>query len=240
MNLELLRQKIRAIEWHEHESSKTLSFGAQSIDEALPYGGLKSGCVHEWTGPYRGPLTGVCASILGRMSHQTGPILWCASQIDVFPSGLLSYGLRAENIIFAKLESQKELLWAVEEGLQTPQLCAVIAEVGSISLTAYRRLQLAAQKSGVTLFLLIDFKNAQQVHSNCVSRWLVEPLPSNNAPGLFRDNGVGAPRFAVTLSRCRGAVTPQKWNLEWNVATLSFNLLPEQFIARERRHAVAV
>jgi len=233
MNLELLRQKIRAIEWHEHSLNKAYSFGAQSIDEALPYGGLQSGCVHEWTGPYRGPLTGICASILGRMSEQAGPILWCASNIDVFPSGLLSYGLASEKIVFAKLESPKELLWAVEEGLHTPQLSAVIAEVGAVSLTAYRRLQLAAQKSGVTLFLLIDFKNAKQVHSNCVSRWLVEPLPSDTAPGLFRDNGVGAPRFAVTLSRCRGAVTPQKWNLEWNAATLSFNLLPEHAIVKE-------
>jgi len=244
MSLELLRQKIRAIEWHEHSLSKVLSFGAQSIDEALPYGGLQSGCVHEWTGPYRGPLTAICASILGRSTKQNGPILWCSTLIDVYPSGLVSYGLSCEHIVFAKPDSLKEVLWAAEEGLNTPQLSAVIAEVGTVSTVAYRRLQLAAQKSGVTLFLLIDSKSAAAAAkvplSNCVSRWVIEPMPSDNAPGLWRDNGVGAPRFTVTLSRCRGAATPQKWNLEWNATTLSFNLLADYSLAEEPKAAIAM
>jgi hypothetical protein len=225
MNLELLRQKIRAIEWHEHSLNKVHTFGAKDIDQALPHGGLQSGCVHEWTGPYRGPLTGVCASILGRMTHQGGPVLWCSTHIDVYPEGLLGYGLSSEHVIFAKLASSKDVLWAVEEGLNTPQLSAVIAEVGAVSLAAYRRLQLCAQKSGVTLFLLIDPKNAQTSLSTSVSRWVIQPMPSDSAQGLWQENGIGAPRFAVTLSRCRGAVTPQKWNLEWNATTLSFNIL---------------
>lgn len=225
MSIELLRQKIRAIEWHEPSLSKVYKFGAKDIDEALPHGGLQSGCVHEWSGPYRGPLTGVCASILGRIARTHGPVLWCSTKVDVYPLGLQTYGLNADQIIFAKLDSEKEVLWAIEEGLSTPQLSAVIAEVGNVSLAAHRRLQLCAQKSGVTLFLLVDPQKLQSSLATGVSRWLVEPMPSDAAPGLWRDNGVGAPRFAVTLSRCRGAITPQKWNLEWNATTLSFNLL---------------
>lgn len=229
MSLDLLRQKIRAIEWHEHSLNKVYSFGAKLIDQALPQAGLQSGCVHEWTGPYRGPLTGVCASILGRMAKQGGPILWCSTHVDVYPSGLATYGLAPESVIFAKLGSAQELLWATEEGLNTPQLSAVVAEVGSVSLTAHRRLQLCAQKSGVTLFLLIDPKAAKSTSNNCVSRWIIEPAPSDAAPGLWRDNGIGAPRFAVTLARCRGAAAPQKWNLEWNATTLSFDLLHNEY-----------
>lgn len=228
MNLELLRQKIHAIEWQETPPNSVFSFGAQSIDEALPQGGLKTGCVHEWTGPYLGPLTGVCTSVLAQIAKNNKPVLWCSTRINVYPSGLLDYGLSPKQVIFAKLPTPKEVLWAIEEGLNTPQLCAVIAEVGAVSLSESRRLQLSAQKNGVTLFLIIDKKHARSSSSTSLSRWLVEPMPSEHAPGLWRDNGIGAPRFTVTLARYRGAITPKQWNLEWHAKTLSFNLLSEK------------
>lgn len=226
MNIEVLRQKIHAIEWREHKSNKVHSFGVGAIDVVLPGGGLQSGALHEWSG-HQAAVWGVCASILGRIAKNGGPILWCSTQIDVYPLGLQNYGLAPENVIFAKLDTTKDLLWAMEEGLNTPQLGAIVAQTGSISLSANRRLLLAAQKSNNSLFLLMDSKNAQSSLSTSVSRWVVEPLPSEDAPGLWQDNGIGAPRFAVTLSRCRGAITPQKWNIEWNATTLSFDLLSE-------------
>lgn len=228
MKLELLKKKIQSIEWSKKSSNEFFSFGARCIDEALPHKGLRAGCVHEWTGPFKGPLTGVCASIAGRISKYKGPVLWCSTKIDLFPQGLLNYGLPPEQVIFAKLNTQQELLWATEEGLSAGQLGCVIAETAQVPLSASRRLQLCAQKSGVPLFLLIDPKNAHSSAGTSVSRWFIEPMPSRAAPGLWQDNGLGAPRSSVTLLRYRGATVPRKWNLEWNAKTLSFDLLPTQ------------
>ena len=41
-----------------------------------------------------------------------------------------------------------DLLWAMEEGLRTPGIGAVLGEIRQLDLTASRRLQLAAESGG--------------------------------------------------------------------------------------------
>lgn len=235
MTLELLREKIKAIEWSHQKSDAVFSFGTSAIDAVLPQGGLQTGAVHTLTGPYRGTLTAFCAALLGRIAQQRGPVLWCSTKIDLYPLGLLAFGLSPDQVLYAKLENTKELLWAVEEGLGTPHLGAVVAETGALPLSVQRRLQLCAQKSGVTLILLREASAQEKsIGTGVFSSWKVEPLPSTAAPGLWQDNGVGAPRMAVTLVQCRGAMTPQIWNLEWNATSLSFDTLQHAERATER------
>ena len=52
-----------------------------------------------------------------------------------------------------------EILWAVEEGLRAPGLAAVVGEIGPLP-GGSRRLQLAAERSGVTALLLRRWRNA--------------------------------------------------------------------------------
>src|SRR3984893_447414 len=95
----------------------------------------------------------------------------------------------------------------MEEGLRAPGIAAVVGEVGALPAVASRRLQLAAERSGVIAFLLRRWRDGGQaareraLPSAAVTRWRVAALPSQPLRG---EPGVGYPRWWVELMRCRG------------------------------------
>jgi protein ImuA len=114
-----------------------------------------------------------------------------------------------------------DILWAMEEGLRAPGIVAVVGEVGSLPAVASRRLQLAAERSGITAFLLRRWCNGGQttreraLPNAAVTRWRITALPSK----LHRvEPGVGRARWRVELLRCRGG-EPACWEMEVPDAT---------------------
>jgi protein ImuA len=114
----------------------------------------------------------------------TGPVLWCLKRPDLYGPGLLAHGLDPARLVLVCAKRDDELLWAIEEGLRTPGLAAVVGEIGRLPMVAGRRLQLAAERSGVTAFLLRRWRNGEEVMaererpSAAVTRWRVAALPS--------------------------------------------------------------
>jgi protein ImuA len=96
----------------------------------------------------------------------------------------------------------------MEEGLKAKSLGAVLGEVEKLDLTASRRLQLAAETSGVTAFALRRWRvmgraardAAQPIAA--VTRWRVTALPTENEIC-----------WQVDLARCRGG-RPNTWIME--------------------------
>ena len=85
----------------------------------------------------------------GILARRKGPVLWCLRQRDLFAPGLAGVGLHPDRVIYAETWHDREVLPAMEEGLRVPALAGVVGEVARLSLTASRRLQLAAEASGV-------------------------------------------------------------------------------------------
>jgi protein ImuA len=95
-------------------------------------------------------------------------------------------------------------------------------------MVAGRRLQLAAERSGVTAFVLRRWRNGEEAAaererpSAALTRWRVASLPSfdelrlRDAPRLR--HLIGRPRWRVELLRCRGGV-PALWDVEVADAT---------------------
>jgi len=99
----------------------------------------------------------------------------------------------------------------MEEGLRHKQLAGVVGEVARLPMTGSRRLQLAAEASGVVAFALRRWTNATVVNPTAaVTRWRLTALPSASLPVAV---GVGRPRWRVELTRCRGG-EPAEWILE--------------------------
>src|SRR4051812_23375327 len=130
----------------------------------------------------------------------TGPVLWCLKRPDLYGPGLLAHGLDPARLVLVCAKRDDELLWAIEEGLRTPGLAAVVGEIGRLPMVAGRRLQLAAERSGVTAFLLPRWRNGAEAMaererpSAAVTRWRVAALPSRDIPGL---SGIGTPRRRI-------------------------------------------
>jgi len=210
--LAALRQQLAALENGGKEAS-ILPFGALAIDASLPWGGLPLGALHELCsagteGEDGVSAAGFLAGILTRLSPGQ-PVLWCFQRADLHAPGLATYGLTPERLILARAQSDREILWAMEEGLRSRALAGVVGEVAALPLTASRRLQLAAETTGVTGFAL-SRQNLATTASAAVTRWRLAALPGSLKPG---EPGVGQARWRVELLRCRGGV-PAAWNVE--------------------------
>ena len=158
----------------------------------------------------------------------TGPVLWCLKRPDLYGPGLMAHGLDPARLVLVSASRDDAILWAMEEGLRTPGLAAVVGEIGRLSMVAGRRLQLAAERSGVTAFVLRRWRNGEEAAaererpSAALTRWRVTSLPSRDELRLRNDpklqHLIGRPRWRVELLRCRGGV-PAQWVVEVADAT---------------------
>ena len=113
-------------------------------------------------------------------------------------------------------------------GLRCSQIAAVVGELGDISLTASRRLQLAAEETGVTAMLLRSKENTP-APSAAATRWRLDAVThekecrqTNDNKDLFlmspTSSGLGAARWRAEMFRCRGGGA-FNWTMEWNDET---------------------
>jgi protein ImuA len=199
--------------------------GVGSLDTALA-GGLAYGRVHEFyaaQGEDAPATAGFALALLAAMGGGEGgarATLWLRSRRAVQQAGVVQangcaeLGGRSDACLFAMIADTKELLKAAVDGLRSGALGAVVVETqGSLpdlDLTASRRLALAAEKSGTTLFLLCS--GAEPVPSAAETRWRVAAAPSR----ALSANAPGAPVFAIELLRQRSGPCGLGWQLEWD------------------------
>lgn len=213
-----LRARIQRLEGLGGEGARVLPFGLPDLDSALPGGGLPLGCLHEVTGEDPGAGTAFAAGLLARLATAAAPAVWILRGRDLHAAGLAAYGLTPDRLIAVRATRDADALWAMEEALRCKRLSAVLGEAGNLDLTASRRLQLAAESSGVTGFLLQPGPRrsaARVAPSAAVTRWSVGAAPSD-----CDEPGVGDPRWRVALERCRGG-RPGAWLLDWRDGALT-------------------
>ncbi len=218
--LDTLRARIARLERRDGGGARpALRFGVPAIDQHLPGGGLLAGALHEVAGSGTDMEHGAAAALLiaGLLARQPGPVLWALSGRDVFAPGLAAAGLHPDRVVFA--DAGAAVLLVMEDALRQPGLAGVVGEVGRLDLTASRRLQLAAEASGVTGFVLRRFRTlaaaAGLAEPNAaVTRWRVAALPSApplpHAPAV---PGLARARWQLDLVRCRGGA-PATWIVE--------------------------
>lgn len=179
---------------------------SETIDAALPGGGLARAGLHEVLAAEPGAAAGFCAMILARTA---GPVLWIAPSPDAWPPGLARYGLSPAELVLVRAPRPADGLWAMEEALRCPALGGALLCLPDLDLTAARRLQLAAEAGGA-IGLLLRPDTDDPGPSAALTRWRVSALPSlgGNAHTL------GDPRWQLELLRCRGG-QPQSWSATW-------------------------
>lgn len=190
-----------------------LPFDLPEIDAALPGGGLPLGALHELAGSGADLQHGAAPALFaaGVLARMEGKVLWVLGQHDLFAPGLAAAGLHPDRVIYAEA-GRADALLVMEEGLRQAGLAGVVAEIsGRITLSASRRLQLAAEAAGVTgLLLRRPGRGAAELAGAvaAVTRWRIGALPSGppipEAPDV---PGLGPVRWQLDLLRCRGGQT---------------------------------
>jgi protein ImuA len=182
-----------------------LPFGVASLDACLPGHGLALGGLHEIAGDRLDTFHSAAASLFaaGITARIPGPVLWCLARADLFAPGLAQAGLSADRVIHVEASPEASLLACCEEALRHGGV-SVVAEIARLSMTASRRLQLAAERAGRPIIALRRFRRATEAvdfgePTSAATRWRITALPSTPLPVP----GVGRARWRVELIRCR-------------------------------------
>lgn len=209
-----LREEIRAIEGSvPSRQDPGVYFGLKPVEAAFPENRFPVGAVHEFSSQEAteaASTNGFIAGLLGRLMQKGGFCLWVSSERTVFPPGLKRFGVEPDRIIFIDVQREKEVLWAVEQGLKCNALVAVVGELKEIGFTESQRLQLAVEQSRVTGFL--HRYQPQGGHNlACAARWKITPSRSGSEAGM---PGVGFSRWRVELIKVRNGRSGV-WLVEW-------------------------
>src|SRR5271156_638326 len=201
-----LRSRIaRIVRDPAHRRAPAIRFGIAALDRHLPDGGLAIGALHEpaGTGPDTEHAAAAALFAAGALGRLRGPVLWALTRDDLFVPALAGVGLHPDRLILAK--AGKQVLSVMEEGLRHRGLAGVVGELeGGLTLTASRRLQLAAEAFGVTAIALRRSHRhddpALAEPNAAVTRWRLTAQPS--APPLLHAPdvpGLGRARWRLDL-----------------------------------------
>ena len=238
-DLAALRRRIAALEHRPpalegatdgSRAGRPWLLGVGALDAALPAGGLAPDGLHEAAGASAadGPSAAAfLAALLARHARagECSAVLICQSRGGAARFGRLhgpgwrDLGLEPADLLILRARRERDVPWAMEEGLRCGVLAAVLAEAESIEFTVSRRLALAAAE-GATPALLLRHDELGPA-SAALTRWRVTALPSRADP--FDEDAPGLPRWRLALVRARGG-RPLARDVEWNRETGDFRM----------------
>ncbi|MGH1418512.1 MAG: ImuA family protein [Hyphomicrobiaceae bacterium] len=241
-------------------SDATWRLGLRELDDRLGLHGLDMSGVHEIK-PHQPQVGSVAVAdhaiatafafrLVARLRHaqkqqrNSGvvakrPVLICFSQATrfdlgrVYGPGLQRLGFQPSDIIIVEAPRPRDNLWAIEEGLKSGAVGAVIGHCEDVALTPARRLSLAAA-THVTPCLMITSARAPVMGATS-SRWRVGASSAKLAlkSGIARTAMTPShkthflARYDVCLERCRGQMSvlgAPPVTLEWSDETHGFRL----------------
>lgn len=201
-----LRARIAQIEGKAARIHPVLPFGVPQLDQRLPGGGLVRGALHEVAGGADGTVDAAAAACFaaGIAARLSGQVLWCMTQADVFAPGLEQVGLPPDRVIYIEAGDDQGVLASMEEGLRHGGVAAVVGEVAQLTMTASRRLHLAAKGTGAMGIAIRRWRRQRDASdfglpTASMTRWRISVLPSAPLPVP----GVGRSRWLIELIRAR-------------------------------------
>ncbi len=210
-----LRGIVAEMEGRVQARGAAVVTGHAGLDAA----GVVRGRLHEVFGASETGTAAGFAALVAFAAAEGAPAVWlrtdtAARRAPLYGPGLAALGIDPAACIVAHAPDDAALLSAAVDTLRVSALGAVIAESAGrtrvFGLTGTRRLTLAAEVSGVPLFLLRLDVTAEP--SAAETRWHVAAAPSR----ALAANAPGYPAFDVELLRRRAGPSGARWRVEWD------------------------
>ncbi len=199
-----LRRKIRTHEHHFPQDLEAISTGSPVLNRLFPGAGLRRGSLVEWIGLGEASGAGTLSLLVARqLFEKHRPAVVVDSAKEIYPLALLPAGSDPASLILVRPNSAGESLWAIEQALCCEAVSIVWGVVPQLSPVAYRRLKLAAERSGSVGFLLRSAPALRQ-SSWADVRLAVEPRPAWGE----------SPSFCVRTLYSRGEATQSSVNVQ--------------------------
>lgn len=224
-----LQQEIRRMEGFRPASNPAMNSVLGPLAAAFPSGAFPLGVLHEFLLGHernKGSMAasvGFIAAMVSSILSDRGVMMWLSAERRVFPPSFIGFGVRPDQVIFVDIRKARNVLWATEEALKCGAIAVVAAEVGRLDLTVSRRLQLSAEQSQATGFLIRN-----DIHPGITSsatRWRISSSSSVSIDAL---PGIGYPQWKVELLKLRGG-NAASWNVRYRQGRFE-EVQPEEFV----------
>lgn len=138
--------------------------GYAELDAELPGGGWPLGAVTEvlYARPGQGELRLLLPYLVRQSRQDQRWQVWFNPPYRPYGPGLAHWGLALERMLLCQAQGPDDLLWSMEQCLSTGGSQALVAWVDQLDKSRMRRLQLAAEKSRIPVFLLRSERYRQQ------------------------------------------------------------------------------
>lgn len=224
----LHRQVTDLVDDAGHAQLGRVRLGIPEADAVLG-GGLRRGRLHELRAAgeaHAGAVTGFAAMLAVAWLNHGRPILWLRQQASharcgqIYAPGYAALGGDPAQLLLVTAPDPLTLLRAGLDAVRCPGLGLVVIDYAGpahlLTLTASRRLALAARHSGVSLLLLRGDEAATA--SAADTRWRIRAAPSASN----RRDTVAAPVLDLELLRQRSGRAGWSWRVEWDRDTHRF------------------
>ncbi len=201
--LQALTKQVRSLELAGRRGeSGRISSGCVEIDGCLPGGGYSPGSLVEFLSDGAGNGGQWLAFQAAKGAIEGGKYLLVVDPYRRFyPWGSLGLGLPLERMIVVHPHSSSDVLWAIDQGLRSTAIGAVVSSLDRLEDRDARRLQLAAEQGGSLGLLSRPSRLARGLPSWAEVQWHV--AAQRWKLGTTEDR-VNCRRMELQLLRCRG------------------------------------
>ena len=228
LQIEQLKTRLARLSRHETDSEPArFTLGLEKVDAHLEPGPCLS-CLHDIhaQSPADAVVANAFALGLASRASRDRPLVWIFHALagqetgGLHGPGLHEWGLQPETVLIVRVRDATALLAAGEEALKSGAVGAVLmsgwGEARAMTLTASRRLALAARAGNSTAFLARAAATASS--SAAETRWSVRAALSTG----LEAGAPGRPAFVAALDRSRHGAQPAEWTLEWDREARAF------------------
>ncbi len=216
-----LKRRLEQLERPHRREASLFSLGYDALDARLG-GGLVRGALHELCAAEEGDHSAASgfALMLAIRASAEKPILWIREDRSermhgqLYAPGMIDLGAAPERVTLVCAPDTLSALRAGADSISIMGLGTVVIEpfgaAKALDLTASRKLVLAAERSGVTAFILRE--GGSSFSSAASTRWGISSATSTLLAGQAPSHTC----LAVNLLRHRGSVAPFSMTIEWN------------------------
>ena len=160
-----LRRRLLRLQQTQH-SAPVVETGLPGLDHRLPHQGISAGSVLEFVSSAEGASACVVAlHCIRRLLQNPGALAVIDTAEPFYPAAFVSAGISIDRMLILRPvpdcdhglrtgQTRSKVLWVLEQTVRCPGVRAVLCRLDRASTTVFRRLQLAAESSGVSVFLL--------------------------------------------------------------------------------------
>lgn len=171
------------------------------------------------------------ANLASVMNMQDGPVIWCQlrdpDRLHLHAPGLAAFGLDPARITKVTLQSEKDLLWSVEETAASGAATAVVGILWSekhYDFTASKRLRMRARETDTSIVMVRSHRANGTTAAD--TRLSVSSHPCGNNPPQNRMLGhLGNPEWHINLLKSRVLKSGGPHHVQWHPEKIRFDMV---------------